>query len=150
VYRQWSDRKKIVLEPLFTSYVFIRVTEADHLKVKQTDGVLSLVYWLGKPAVIKDEEIETIKRFLNDHQNVQLEKAPVNINDRVRIIQGPLLSMEGSIVEIMSHSVKVVLPSLGFTMTAKVQRSHVERLFDKDSETFSQNFKTISTDQHKS
>lgn len=148
VYRQWSDRKKIVLEPLFNSYVFVRLTENEQLKVKQTEGVLSIVHWLGKPAVIKDEEIETIKRFLNDHQNIQLEKTPVNINDRVRIIQGPLLSREGSIVEVMSHSVKVVLPSLGYTMTAKVQRSHIERIFDNDAETFSQNFKTINTYQH--
>ena len=149
VYKQWSDRKKIVLEPLFNSYVFIRLTQADHLKVKQTEGVLSIVHWLGKPAVIKDEEIETIKRFLGDHQNVELEKTPVNINDRVRIIQGPLLSREGSIVEVMSHSVKVVLPSLGYTMTAKVQRSHIERIFSNDGETFSQNFKTINTYQHR-
>jgi len=149
VCRQWSDRKKIVLEPLFNSYVFIRVTETDHLKVKQTDGVLSLVYWLGKPAIIKDEEIETIKRFLNDHQDILLEKAPVNINDKVRIIQGPLLSMEGSIVEVMSHCVKVVLPSLGYSMTAKVQRSNIERVLDHEKETFSQNFKTINTYQHR-
>jgi len=149
VCRQWSDRKKIVLEPLFNSYVFIRINEADHLKIKQTDGVISLVYWLGKPAVIKDEEIETIKSFLNNHQNVQLEKAPVNINDKVKIIQGPLLSMEGSIVEIMSHSVKVMLPSLGYAITAKVQRSHIERVFDHEKETFSKDFKTINIYQQR-
>src|SRR4051812_2412383 len=72
VYRQWNDRKKIALEPLFNSYVFIRVTETDHLKVKQTEGVLRILHWLGKPAVIKDAEIQTIKRFLNDHENVEL------------------------------------------------------------------------------
>ncbi|TKK70325.1 UpxY family transcription antiterminator [Ilyomonas limi] len=128
VCRQWSDRKKMVQEPLFTSYVFIRVTEADHLKVKQTEGVLNLVHWLGKPAVIKEEEIEVIKHFLNDYQNVQLEKAEVNINDRVRIIDGPLLSIEGKVIAVMNHSVKVVLPSLGYTMTAKVQKSHIEKV----------------------
>ena len=149
IFRQWSDRKKLVLEPLFNSYVFIRVADTDHLKVKQTDGVLGLVHWLGKPAVIKDEEIETIKHFLNDHQNVQLEKVAVNVNDKVRIIQGPLLSMEGSIVEVMNHSVKVILPSLGFSMTAQVHRSHVEKVFDSENGAFSQNFKTISTYQHR-
>lgn len=129
VQRQWSDRKKLVLEPLFTSYVFIRVSEADHLRVKQTDGVINLVYWLGKPAVIKDAEIAAIRRFLNDYHNVQLERATVNVSDTVRIVQGPLLSMEGSVVEVMTHTVKVLLPSLGFTMTAQVQRSHIEKIF---------------------
>ena len=74
VVRQWADRKKTVEEPLFKSYVFIRSTVAELLKVKQTDGVVNLVYWLGKPAVIRDEEIDTIKRFLADHENVQLER----------------------------------------------------------------------------
>jgi len=54
VQRQWSDRKKIILEPLFTSYVFVRLSETEHLPVLQTDGVLSFVYWLKKPAVIQD------------------------------------------------------------------------------------------------
>lgn len=129
VVRQWSDRKKLVEEPLFTSYVFIRVSEAEHLQVKQTDGVINLVYWLGRPAVIKEAEITAIKRFLNDYQNVQLERTAVNINDTVRIVQGPLLSMEGPVVEVMTHSVKVLLPSLGFTMSAQVERSHVEKIF---------------------
>ena len=129
VLRQWSDRKKLVEEPLFTSYVFIRVSEAEHLKVKQTDGVINLVYWLGRPAVIKEAEITAIKRFLSDYQNVQLERASVNVSDTVRIIQGPLLSMEGSVVEVMTHSVKVLLPSLGFTLTAQVERSHIEKVF---------------------
>lgn len=129
VQRQWSDRKKLVLEPLFTSYVFIRVNEADHLAVKQTDGVINLVYWLGKPAVIKDAEITAIKRFLNDYTNVQLERAVVNVHDTVRIIQGPLIAMEGNVVEVMNHSVKILLPSLGFTMTAQVERKHIEKVF---------------------
>jgi len=129
VCRQWSDRKKLVLEPLFTSYVFVRISEAEHLKVKQTDGVINMVHWLGKPAVIRDEEIEAIKRFLNDHQNVQLERLEVNINDKVRITHGPLVSVEGNIIEVMNHSVKITLPSLGYAMTAKVHKSHIEKVF---------------------
>ena len=61
VEHQWRDRKKIVLEPLFTSYVFIRVSAKEHVEVLQTDGVLHYVNWLGKPAVIRDHEIEIIK-----------------------------------------------------------------------------------------
>jgi transcription antitermination factor NusG len=126
VQRQWHDRKKIILEPLFTSYVFVNIACVQQLAVKQTDGVLNFVYWLGKPAVIRNEEIETIKLFLDDHTNVQLGKTPVNLNDRVRIVKGPLMNREGNVVEIMNNTVKVILPSLGYTLTAKVSRSQVE------------------------
>ncbi|MEN9685553.1 MAG: hypothetical protein RLZZ28_1339, partial [Bacteroidota bacterium] len=62
--RQWSDRKKIVEEPLFKSYVFVHIDAAEKTKVLTTDGVLNFVYYLGKPAVIKTEEIELIKKYL--------------------------------------------------------------------------------------
>jgi transcription antitermination factor NusG len=125
VVRQWSDRKKIILEPLFKSYVFIRITQEGLLKVRQTDGVLNLVYWLGKPAVIRDEEIETIQRFLNEHENVLLEKTEVNINDEVCIMTGPFLDHKGRVIEITNKLVKVHLPSLGYAMVAKVARESV-------------------------
>ena len=113
VEKQWADRKKIVAEPLFTSYVFVHVTEQEHLSIRQTDGVLSFVYWLNKPAVIRNEEIDTIKKFLNEYDHVTVEKTQVNLNDRVRIINGPLMMWEGHVVEIRTNTVKITLAVVG-------------------------------------
>ncbi|MGZ5246736.1 MAG: UpxY family transcription antiterminator [Flavitalea sp.] len=130
VHRQWSDRKKIILEPLFTSYVFVRIADAEQLAVRMTDGVLNFVYWLAKPAVIKDEEIDIIKKFLNDHDNVQIEKTFVNVNDHVRVISGPLMMREGNVVEVKHKTVKVSLPTLGYTLIAEVDKQNLEKLSD--------------------
>ncbi len=127
VQRQWSDRKKTIEEPLFKSYVFVNVEERGHVDVKRVDGVLNFVSWLNKPAIIRDEEIETIKLFLNDHQNVYLEKADVNLNDRVRILSGPLMTREGNVLEIKHKTVKVLLPSLGFTLVAEISKTNLEK-----------------------
>jgi transcription antitermination factor NusG len=124
--KQWSDRKKIILEPLFTSYVFVNITDQEQLTIKQTDGIINFVHWLGKPAVIKNEEVEAIKNFLHHYQNVKLEKAQVNINDRVKIISGPLMQIEGDVIEVKNKSVKVYLPTLGFNMVADVIKSNIE------------------------
>lgn len=121
VQRQWADRRKIVLEPLFSSYVFVNVSEKEHLNIKETDGVINFVYWLNKPAIIHNEEIDTIKRFLNEYDHVSLEKTEVNLNDRVRIINGPLMMWEGNIVEIRTNTVKITLPSLGQTLVAEIK-----------------------------
>jgi transcription antitermination factor NusG len=126
IVRQWSDRKKMILEPLFTSYVFVNMSLQEQLKIKQTDGVLNFVYWLGKPAVIKNEEIDAIKQFLDEYRNVQLEKIAVNANDRVKITSGPLMAQEGDVVEVRNRTVKVHLPSLGYAMTAEVEKGNVE------------------------
>jgi transcription antitermination factor NusG len=126
VQRQWSDRKKIVLEPLFTSYVFVRVAETEHSLLKKTDGVINMVYWLGKPAVIRDNEIGMIKSFLEEYTNVKLEKTPININDRVRIVSGPLMDMEGQVMVLKNKSVKIILPSLGYMMHAEVESDNIK------------------------
>jgi len=128
VVRQWADRKKTILEPLFTSYVFVRASELEHLTIKQTDGIINLVYWLGAPAVIRDEEIDVIKDFLQDHTDVKLEKIAVNISDRVRITDGVLVHREGEVLEVKNKTVKVFLPSLGYTMVAEVAKDKIEVL----------------------
>jgi len=125
VVRQWSDRKKIVHEPLFTSYVFVRISEFDLLPLKKTDGVINLVYWLGKPAVIRDPEIEMIMKFLDDHVNVRLEKTPININDSIQVLSGPLMELEGKVIALKSRTVKIALPSLGYMMQAEVSMENV-------------------------
>ncbi|HLK28116.1 MAG TPA: UpxY family transcription antiterminator [Puia sp.] len=138
VSRQWSDRKKIILEPLFTSYVFVNIDETQLSSARATNGVINFVYWLNKVALIRNEEIETIKRFLNEHDNVQLQKIPVRTNDTVRITNGLLMGQKGQIVSVNSKSVKVILPSLGFMMQAEVETSSIE-IVKKQGLPFSEN-----------
>jgi transcription antitermination factor NusG len=126
VYRQWSDRRKIVLEPLFTSYVFVNIEEKDQAAVRATDGVINFVYWLNKPGVIRNEEIETIMRFLNEFDNVKLEKVSLKNNDVVRITDGPFMEQKGLVVSIKNKWVKVLLQSLGYMMFAEVRASNIE------------------------
>lgn len=126
VERQWSDRRKIVFEPLFSGYVFVRVNEKDMAPVKKLDGYINFVYWLSKPAVIRSEEIDAIRQFLLDFDRVQVEKTRVNLDDQVKIINGPFLEMEGKVVGIKSRTVKVLLPSLGFALVAELEKQHVQ------------------------
>ena len=57
VKRKWSDRTKTLEEPLFKSYVFVKVTEEERTKVRLTNGVVNFVYWNGKPAIVREKEI---------------------------------------------------------------------------------------------
>ena len=126
VQRQWADRKKVILEPLFPSYVFVFVSPKEHLQIKEIDGVVNFVHWLSKPAVIRQEEIDTIKKFLSEYDRVTLEKTQVNLNDRVRIINGPLMMWEGNVVEVKTNTVKMTLPSLGYTLVAEIEKANIE------------------------
>jgi transcription antitermination factor NusG len=114
-------RSKILREPLFKSYVFARITPAETGLLKQAGGVINILYWKGEPAVIKQDEIDVIKEFTIDHRNIELERAPVNIHDVARIIDGPSYSMEGNALAVKNKTLKVSLPSLGYIMMVKIE-----------------------------
>lgn len=125
VERQWSDRRKLVQEPLFKSYVFVRIPESMKPLVRETEGIINFVYWLGKPAVINDYEIDLIKRFLREYKSASLEQFPIRQNDLVEITAGPLMHQRGRILEVGKNKVKAVLNSLGFSMVATVRNNEV-------------------------
>lgn len=126
------NSRKIIYKPLFANYVFVRLNVLRLGEVKKIDGVLNLVYWLDKPAIIRDVEIEMMRRFLNEHANVQLEKTFVNASGMVKIVNGALTEKEGSNLGISSNNVKLVLPSLGYSLFADVNTENVEILIQDD------------------
>ena len=123
VRRQWSDRMKTIEEPLFKSYVFVKVDDAARTAVRMTNGVINFVYWDGKPAVVKDKEINTIKRFLDEHENVEVQSMEVEVNQRVKVTGGPLMDQEGSVIDIKRKMVKVAIDSIGYVLIAYIDRS---------------------------
>ena len=123
VRRKWSDRMKIVEEPLFKSYVFVKVSDNDRTAVRMTNGAINFVYWDGKPAVIKEKEIIAIKRFLNEYENVEAVPADLKINQRVRITNGTLMDQEGKVLDIRRKSARVAIDSLGYILVAYIDRS---------------------------
>jgi transcription antitermination factor NusG len=126
--RRWSDRKKIISEPVFKSYVFVRIGGKELYKVKDTSGVLDFVNFMKKPAIIPDNEIETVKKFLSGYKNVQLEKMQIAEKDSVQIISGPLMNMNGTVLNVKHRTVTIMLPSLGIALTADVDKENIVRL----------------------
>lgn len=123
VRRRWSDRVKLVEEPLFKSYVFVKVNEEDRQAIRLTAGVINFVYWNGKPAVIKEKEIANIRRFLDEYENVEVHPMAVAVDQRVKITQGPLMDQEGKVLAVRHKTVKVAIDSLGYILVAYIERS---------------------------
>ncbi len=123
VRRKWSDRMKLVEEPLFKSYVFVKVNEAERTAVRMTPGVINFVYWNGKPAVIKEKEIGNIRRFLDEYENVEVHASSLEVNQRVKVITGPLMDQEGKVLSVRHKTVKIAIDSLGYTLVAYIERS---------------------------
>jgi transcription antitermination factor NusG len=125
VERKWSDRMKTVEEPLFKSYVFVRVNQEEQSKVRMTNGVVNFVYWQGKPAMIKDKEIEIIRKFLHEYKDVTAEPLDLRPDARVRIRQGIFMEKEAKIKKVEGNRVQVIIESIGYSLVAFVERANL-------------------------
>ena len=119
--RQWSDRKKIIEDPLFKSYVFVRIDSLEKTKVLMTDGVLNFVHYLGKPAVIKDEEVDNIKRYLaeKDASIFIISQDGFQPDTKIRVNHGVFMDNEGTVIRGGRKKVYVKLESLGQIMVVE-------------------------------
>jgi transcription termination/antitermination protein NusG len=117
-------RKTIACEPVFNSYVFVKCTPTEITTIsKQVNGILSLLYWKGKPATINEEEINAIRELTTKQHDIRLEK----LNTTVQKIENDNISylLDGQMVMVKNKPIKVDLPSLGFTMVANVKETAI-------------------------
>ena len=121
VQKQWSDRKKIIEEPLFKSYVFVKIDDTERTKVLMTDGILNFVYYVGKPAIIRDEEIEVIKKYLSEKDaSISIQSIEsFEQDDMVRVNHGVFMDNVGTVLRSGRKKVFVKLESLGQVMTVE-------------------------------
>ncbi len=132
--RKLNDNRKALMEPLFPTYVYVKMNENDLHKLKNINRIISVVYWLQKPVMIRDIEIEMIQRFINEHKNIQIEKTEVKINEIVRLLrEEPIVEKEGNNVSIVYNKVKLVLPSLGYSMIAIMENENVKVITNTNS-----------------
>lgn len=129
VKRKWSDRMKTIEEPLFKSYVFVKASELEKTEVRFVDGVLNFVYWNGKPAVVREEEIVEIKKFLSEYENVQVSNIELRPADEVMLNTGVMMGATGRVLRVLSKNmVEVYIDSLGFKITAKMESKTLSKV----------------------
>jgi transcription antitermination factor NusG len=118
--RQWSDRKKKITIPVFPSYLFVHVNEQERLRVLKDTGVSRFVFWLGKPAVVRENEMQTLKRFLTDHKGNDLQVEFIE-GEKIRISEGLFENEEGVYSGEKQGKAIIVLSSIGLKMVANKQ-----------------------------
>jgi transcription antitermination factor NusG len=126
VKKKWSDRMKWVEEPLFKSYVFVRLTADEMTDVRMINGIVNFVYWLGSPAIVKDKEIEAIRKFLDEYDEVRVEPLELKKDTKITIRKGVFMDKEAKVVQVLNNRVQVVIESLGYALVALIDKSNVQ------------------------
>jgi transcription antitermination factor NusG len=114
--KYYSDRKKKVQKPLLPSYVLVQLSEQDRPKVFAIPGVVRYLFWLGKPAVVREQEIKLLRTNLNgifDEANI----SKLSIGKQYTIPSGPFNGQSGIINNVLKNKLRLELPSLGLYVT---------------------------------
>ena len=114
--KQYSDRKKKIIKPLIPSYIFLKISEENRNKVFTIPGVVRYLFWLGKPAQVKEKEIELLKGNLNDNYDEVLISKLTRGNEYT-IPSGPLKGRTGTVLDVLKNKLRLELPSMGLFVT---------------------------------
>lgn len=116
--KQYSDRKKKVIKPLLRSYVLVKIEDKDRDQVFEIPGVVRYVFWLGKPAIVREDEIVLMENNLSGiYESISvstLEKGAA-----YTIPEGPFKGLSGKVVHLDHNKMQLELPSLGMLVTLK-------------------------------
>jgi transcription antitermination factor NusG len=128
--KQWSDRRKKVEVPLISSTLFLHCRESDLKILYSVIGFHTLLYYLGKPAKVRDYEIQNLRILLQE--NLEFEKEEfVNIQegDKVEVIRGPFQGLIATSLEVSrTHKLIVEIESLEQRFVVHVPKSYVRKI----------------------
>ena len=117
--RFWSDRKKRIEVPVLTSMVLVNINDRDINRVFESSGVVRYMFWLGKRAVVRQSEIDILKKYLNgnyDSLNSTLSKIKVGDN----VCLSSFNDEKGKVNRISNNNIWIYLKSIGYNVKLKL------------------------------
>lgn len=128
VMRQWKDRKKKVVEPLFKNYIFACVNEAERLQVLRTQGIVRTVAFQGKLAQLSSHEVEQLRILQRDPFVVRAVGVPLPAKGTaVQVMQGPFQGLQGTVVQHRGKTaIQIQIASIRQAVRVQIQADWVE------------------------
>lgn len=116
---QWSDRKKEIQVPLFTSYIFVQVHEKERNAIFEIPGAVRYMFWLGKPAIVKENEIQIIQEWVKTPDSFEVMIDEWKKGDKIVLESGPFVTKSAIVQEIKQNHYLLVLECLGCVLKVK-------------------------------
>ncbi|MEX0686525.1 MAG: UpxY family transcription antiterminator [Balneolales bacterium] len=98
--RQWKDRKKELILPLFPNYIFARVDEAERIRVLECNGIVSNLSFNGQLVEMSSRDIDQIDIMQKQPSALEVVTTPLpKLGETITIQQGPMSGLKGEIVD---------------------------------------------------
>ncbi|MGE5353816.1 MAG: UpxY family transcription antiterminator [Acidobacteriota bacterium] len=138
--KQWSDRKKKIIEPLIKGYIFIHSTEKERIIALQQRGVVSCVFFNGRPATIPNWQIDNLRLMLETESDFEITEQ-IEAGTKVKIISGPFEGVLGVVNESTNGKVlSITIDLLKRSVTAILPAESVIKIVDEESEKKNKDF----------
>ncbi|KLT66617.1 UpxY family transcription antiterminator [Pedobacter sp. BMA] len=125
--KQWSDRKKIVEEPLIKSYLFVYISGREHAKVLMTNGIARFLYFSGHIASIPEQQINNLKLLLATDADLEVFDYDIRPGQRVLIKAGPFKDMIAEMVSLHNKQRIILrLQNMGYAIEINTSMGFVE------------------------
>lgn len=123
VMRCWQGRKRAVEMPLFPGYLFVRPRADQYDGMRYIRGSCGLVLAAdSKPARLPDHELRAVQMLADSDAAITVDTALL-AGTRVRIISGPLVGVEGELVQVKNQD----LLAINVNLIGSSVRVHISR-----------------------
>lgn len=127
--KQWSDRLKVVEEPLFPGYLFVQYHEKDRYAILNSPGVVQFVSFGGNYATMRSTHIEVIKTMLLNENTVEVVDMELYPGQKVRITSGPFSGIEAVLVHYNGKGKMMLeVAAIGKGVLLEIGRTKIEQL----------------------
>ncbi len=128
-YRTWSDRKKKIWVPLVPGFVFVKSTENKVYESLNVQGALGILRYMGKPARVRDYEINNLRILLKEPEYVNsIEPIDITEGEEIEVIRGPFIGLIGKCIRIQGKfRIIVEISALGRVIEVNVPLSFLEK-----------------------
>ena len=116
--KQWSDRKKKILVPVLPSMVLVNIDEKERNKVFDIPGVVRYMFWLGKHAIVKEKDVDSLKTLLTQNNIVGHDTITLKVGEKVNV--PGFENQSGIIKKISTNQIWVVLNNLGYVIKLRI------------------------------
>jgi len=125
--KQWSDRKKIVEEPLIKSYLFVHISVKQQAEVLMTNGIARFLYFSGKIASMPTQQIDHLKLLLATDSDLKVFDYQIKPGQKVIIKAGPFKDMIAEMVSVHNKQRIVLrLDTIGYSIDINTSTAFVE------------------------
>jgi transcription antitermination factor NusG len=128
-YRFWSDRKKLVLKPLLSSYIFVKTMGRERGEIIKTNGAVKYISFEGTPVSIPEDQINNLRLLVNSDARIEVTTESFDPGDKVEVMHGALNGLTGELIKIGRQNRLIIrIDKLDQNLIVKIPRSFLRKI----------------------